>query len=328
MGVALVALGPRGSTYPLKRYDGGSEATRLGHELCEELTKVTDVLDPTQTAEELIGSFSGEAAFFARNLTTGEEIAYRPDRVMPTASTIKALVLAEFFRQVDAGAIDLDAHTGMVESDERGGSGILKDLSPDITLPVRDFATLMIALSDNVATAVLVRMLGRERIEQSAREWSMEQTSLPFISMAGKPGDARNYAASTPRDIARLMELIATDAIVSPAACEGMRDILLTQQYHDQIGRYLPYSQYRRSGKRPEGAVILRTKSGFMQGIRVDAGIVELPGDVHYVLCLMTEGSSDQSFATEHEGSILNGRISRLIFDAWWPADVPKSEVA
>ena len=279
---------------------------------------MTDVLDPAQTAQELAGSFSGEAAFRACNITTGEEISYRPDRVMPTASTIKVLVLAELFRQVDAAAIGLDTGVSMVESDRRGGSGILKDLSPTLSLPLRDYATLMIALSDNVATAVLVRLLGRERILKSAEKWGLTQTSFGFVS----GGDPRHYAASTPRDITRLMELIATDAIVSPNACQHMRDILLTQQYHDQIGRYLPYSQYRRTG----GPVVVRSKSGFMQGIRVDAGIVDLSGAVRYVLCLMTEGSSDTSFSAEHEGAVLNGRISRLIFDAWWPRDVPMGE--
>ncbi len=279
---------------------------------------MTDILNPTQTALELTGSFSGEAAFMARNLTTGEEISYRPDRVMPTASTIKVLVLAELFRQVDAGLVDLEAVAGMVESDTRGGSGILKDLSPALSLPLRDYATLMIALSDNVATAVLVRLLGRERVLQSAAEWGLAETS--FGSVSG--GDPRDYAASTPRDITRLMELIATDAIISPDACRQMGDILLTQQYHDQIGRYLPYSQYRRD----DGPVVVRSKSGFMQGIRVDAGIVDLPNAVRYVLCLMTEGSSDPSFSAEHEGAVLNGRVSRLIFDAWWPRDVPMGE--
>lgn len=260
----------------------------------------------------------------ARNLTTGEEISYRPDRVMPTASTIKVLVLAELFRQVDAGLRSLNTEVNMIESDRRGGSGILKDLSPTLSLPLRDYATMMIALSDNVATAVIVRLLGRERILESAREWGLQHTTFGFESTIGTSGDPRNYAASTPRDITRLMELIATGAIISPSACQQMRAILLTQQYHDQIGRYLPYSQYRRTG----GPVVVRSKSGFMQGIRVDAGIVDLPGDVRYVLCVMTEGSSDASFSAEHEGAVLNGRVSRLIFDAWWPRDVPQSEEA
>lgn len=281
---------------------------------------MSDVLDLPETARELAEAFEGEAAFYARNLTTGEEFGYRPDAFMPTASTIKLLVLAELFRRVGAGDITLDGVSGMLQDDQRGGSGILKDLSAHLELPVRDYATLMIALSDNTATAVLVRLLGRERILQSAREWGLEQTSFGFKTTGGGD-DPRDYAASTPREIARLLRLIALDEIVSPSACGRMRDILLTQQYHDQIGRYLPYSQYRRSG----GPVVVRSKSGFMQGVRVDAGIVDIHDRVQYVLCLMTENSPDHSYSPEHPGAILNGRVSRLIFDAWWPADIPRN---
>src|SRR5690606_14630798 len=124
----------------------------------------------------------------------------------PAASTIKLIVLAELFRQVDAGTVELDTLVDMLPEDQRGGSGILKDLSPDARVSVRDHATLMIALSDNVATAVLVRLLGLDRIMQSAREWGMEQTSYPFVSGASDP---RQYSASTPHDLTRLLELIA-----------------------------------------------------------------------------------------------------------------------
>lgn len=276
----------------------------------------------TAAARELIAAFDGDAAFLARNLATGAEIGYRADRVMPTASTIKLLVLAELFRQVDAGAVDLDQPIPIHPDDRHGGSGILQDLSPALMLPIMDHATLMVALSDNTSTAVLVRLLGRERILQSAREWGMADTMANFIG-----GDTpRDYAASTPQDIVRLLELIAMDAIISPAACARMRDILVTQQYHDQIGRYLPYNQYRRTGYAHPGPVIVRAKSGFMAGVRVDAGIVEGPEGLRYVLCLMTEGSPDRSFRTEQPGGVLNGRISRLIFDAWWPADVAMPE--
>lgn len=281
---------------------------------------MSDVQDPLAEAVSLCEAFEGEAAFFARNLTTGEELGYRPDRVMPAASTIKLIVLAELFRQVDAGSVDLATLVDMHPEDRRGGSGILKDLSSDARLSVRDHATLMIALSDNVATAVLVRLLGLERIVQSAREWGMQQTSYPFVSGSSDP---RQYSASTPRDMTRLLERIALDEIVSPAACAAMRDILLTQQYHDQIGRYLPYSQYSRE----ESPVVVRSKSGFMTGVRVDAGIVDLPAGVQYVICLMTENSPDHSYSPEHPGAVLNGRISRLVCDAWWPASVPKSTV-
>jgi beta-lactamase class A len=268
---------------------------------------------------DLIGGFDGEAAFLARNLVTGEEIGYREDAVLPTASTIKLLVLAEMFRQVDAGLLGLDDPVTMLPDDKRGGSGILKDLSPSLVASVRDHATLMVALSDNTSTMVLVRLLGRERIEQSAREWGMPNTYPRFIR--APESMARDYAASTPRDLVTLLALIAEDGFISPHACATMRDILLTQQYHEQIARYLPYNQYRREGYVHQGPVIVRSKSGFMAdadgGVRVDAGIVEVGDQARWVICLMTEKSSDKGFIAEHPGAILNGRISRMIYDRW-----------
>lgn len=268
-------------------------------------------------AARLIGAFTGVAAFFAHNLTTGATIGHDPDRALPTASTIKLLVLAELYRQAARGEVGLADHLPIAAEDRRGGSGILKDLAPGVLLSARDHAVLMIALSDNTSTAVLVRLLGLDRILASAREWGLERTTATFA------GRAAEYATAPPRDFVRLLALIGTDAIIDADACAAIRDILVTQQYHEQIARYLPFSQYAREGARHEGPVIVRSKSGFSSSeagaVRTDAGLVDLPGGVRYAICTMTEGSADRRFHPEHDGMILNGRISRLVFDAWWP---------
>lgn len=271
-----------------------------------------------EQARELIDGFEGEAAFLARNLGTGEEIGYRPERVMPTASTIKVVVLAELFRQVDAGEVDLDAAVEILEEDRRGGSGILKDLSAGVRATVRDHATMMVALSDNTSTALLVRLLGRERILESARGWGMTATSASFDR---GPSAARDYAASTPRDLCHLLGLIATDELISAQACQAMRDILGTQQFHEQIARLLPFHQYARDGYVHSGPLVVRSKSGFMAddsgAVRVDAGIVEIADGPRWAIALMTEGNPDRRFHPEHPGMVLNGRLSRVVYDAW-----------
>lgn len=277
---------------------------------------MTDTMGTIEAqAGRLIGAFAGEAAFFARNLTTGQEFGYRPDRAMPTASTIKLLVLAEFFRQVEAGAVDPAEHLTIAPEDRRGGSGILKDLTPELLLSARDHATLMTALSDNISTAVLVRHLGLSRILESARAWSLTATTATFI------GKDREYGVSTPRDLVQLLTLIGTDALGAPATSAAIRDVLVKQQYHDQIGRYLHYSQYAREGAAHSGPIVIRSKSGFSSGpsggVRADAGLIDLPGGIRYAICTMTEGSHDTGFGPEHDGAILNGRLSRLVFDAW-----------
>lgn len=263
-------------------------------------------------------AFSGTFAFLARNLTTGEEVAFDPERVMPTASTIKLCVLAELYRAVGAGDLSLDARVTLEPDDRRGGSGILKDLDPGLRPTVHDLATLMIALSDNIATAALVRLLGSVRIIQSARDWGMTSTSARFRVPDG--GTALDYGASTPRDLVHLLGLIATDGIISPTACAAMRDLLRTQQYNDQIARYLPYNPYLRDSG-DDQPVKVGSKSGFMAGIRVDAGIVWLP-ETSYAIALMTDGANDLSFAPEQEGMRLNGRVSRLVFEHWAPVSL------
>ncbi|MGH9175889.1 MAG: serine hydrolase, partial [Vicinamibacterales bacterium] len=273
---------------------------------------MTDTATTEHDARALIDAFDGEAAFLARNLVTGEEIGHRPERVMPTASTIKLIVLAELFRQAEAGEAELDARVAIEAGDRRGGSGILKDLSAGVLATVRDHATMMVALSDNTSTALLVRLLRRERILASSLEWGMTETTATFDRAAG--GDARDYAASTPRDLVHLLAQIATDALVSPAACQVMRDILVTQQYHEQIGRELPFHQYAREGYVHNGPVVVRSKSGFMAdeagAVRVDAGIVEIADGPRWAIALMTEGSPDRRFHPDHPGMVLNGRLS------------------
>jgi beta-lactamase class A len=272
-----------------------------------------------QEIQGLIDAFDGEAAYLARNLRTGAEVGYHADVVMPTASTIKILILAELFRQVEGGALSLDDPVTILPEDLRGGSGILKDLSPSLVASVRDHATLMIALSDNTSTMILARLLGRERIEQSGREWGMTDTALPLAK--GPDDAAQAYAVSTCRDLVTLLAAIAEDRIITPEACAAMRDILITQQFHEQIARYLPFNQYRREGYRHEGPVVVRSKSGFTSdpfgAVRVDAGIVEVGNSASWVICLMTSRNPEKGFIADHPGAILNGRISRTIYDAW-----------
>jgi beta-lactamase class A len=89
---------------------------------------------------------------------------------------------------------------------------------------ITDLARMMIVLSDNVATGMLVRLLGKDRINATMLDWGLSQTELVWRMELG--ADIRNYALSSPRELGHLMELIATDAVIGPAACAAMRDHL------------------------------------------------------------------------------------------------------
>ena len=257
--------------------------------------------------------FSGEFGMFARNLATGESVGFHEDAVMPTASTIKVCVLGELYRQADEGLVDLQERRVVMPDDWWGGSGVLKEFEPGVAPTVQDLARLMIVVSDNVATGMLVRLLGRERINQTMRDWGLFQTELVWKLELGH--DIRDYAVSTPRELARLMELIATDAVLTPEACAAMRDHLSRQQYLDQIPRYLPYNPYG-AYVGAESEVTVANKTGFYSGVRVDAAIVTAK-DFAFVIATMNEKSADKSFSPDHEGMLLNGAVARMVYEAW-----------
>lgn len=257
--------------------------------------------------------FPGDFGMFAKNLTTGTSVGYREDAVMPTASVIKVCVLCELYRQVGEGAVDLDERREMTAEDWTGGSGVLREFAPGLAPTIRDLARMMIVVSDNIATGMLVRLLGKERINATMREWGLPRTELIWNMSLG--GDIRQYAVSTPRELATLMESIATDAVLTPGACAAIREHLSRQQYLDQIPRFLPYNPYARDLQETQ-AVTVANKTGFYMGVRADAAIVS-SGDATFVIATMNENHPDLGFHPEHEGMLLNGRVAKLVFDAW-----------
>lgn len=263
--------------------------------------------------DRALASFGGVLGFYAKNLSTGEDIGHRADEVMPTASVIKVGVMAELYRQAAAGLVDLERRLRLEPSDWFGGTGVLKELTPGLEPTVADLCRLMIIQSDNVATGMLVRLLGKARINQSFRAWALPNTELRMNAELG--GDIREYAVSTAREIGRLMELIATDGFLTPDACAAMRTHLGKQQHQEQIPRNLPYNQFA-SDIGVEQPVRVMNKIGNYMGMRADAAIVTTPG-TSFVIATMNEGSPDHGFSVDQEGNVLNGRVARAVFDAW-----------
>jgi beta-lactamase class A len=261
-------------------------------------------------------TFPGEFGMFAKNLTTGERVGYREDAVMPTASVIKICVLCELYRQAGEGQVDLGQRREIAPDDWTGGSGVLREFAPGLMPTVTDLARMMIVVSDNVATGMLVRLLGTERINATMRAWGLPNTELVWNMTLG--GDIREYALSTPRELATLLESIATDAVLTPGACAAIRGHLARQQYLDQIPRYLPYNPYADELDEAQ-PVTVANKTGFYMGVRADAAIVSA-SEVTFVIATMTEGHPDRGFHPEHAGMILNGRVARIVFDAWCAA--------
>jgi beta-lactamase class A len=274
------------------------------------------------TLRGLSESFSGVLAVAARAEDTGEFLALDPDRVMPTASVIKLAVLAEVFRQEHAGSLSLGERIVLDESNRVGGSGVLKDLSPGIALSVLDYATLMIVMSDNSATNVLIDRVGGVG---AVNRFVSGQLGLETIALHRKvsftalePASSRPFLGeASPRHLMELMSLIWQRKLVSPRACDEMLAILGRQHFLDQVPRFLDCDLLADESRGPNG-IAVACKTGMIDGIRADAGLLLLRGrPVSYAV--MSAGCADTTLHADHEGILANAAAGQILAEHFWP---------
>lgn len=218
-----------------------------------------------EEVRRLAAGFSGTLGLWARSLDTGEVVEWQATEVFPAASTIKLPILYEVFRQVDGGRLRLTDTRTLAADDQVGGSGILKDLTPGIALTIKDLTTLMIVVSDNTATNMLIDLVGLDAVNTSCARLGLADTRLEFkMQRAPEGAPARNR--STPADLGRLMALIARGEVLTAQACADMLAILDRQHFTDNITRGLPeFDAYLEPGKEPA-----RCRRGIQE--RVDQG--------------------------------------------------------
>lgn len=237
--------------------------------------------------DRYLKSFRCDVGLYVQHLETNEAFGYNAHRQFRTASVFKIAVLVEAYRQGEAGRLDLNGRVPVTDRAARPGTGVLQHLNSIAALSIRDLAVLMIGLSDNTATELLLQTVGMERVNTTLRELGLTQTRVicPWRD-----------CVSTPQEIARLLELIYRDQAAGPAACAAMVDILKQQQHNDRISLLLP-------------VLPVAHKTGELPGIVNDAGIVYSSWGAYLVVCL-TNGVADEALARWRIA-----RLSRAVFD-------------
>jgi beta-lactamase class A len=170
---------------------------------------------------------------------------------------------------------------------------VLTWLADGLVLSLRDLAYLMIAISDNTASNLVMDAVGVDAIRTTIAALGLTGTELNrrFIGRLPDPGMPENW--TTAADLARLFAAIATDRAATPAACAGMRELLALQQHRDRIPRLLP-ERFAFAGK-----------SGSLPGIVHDSGLITTERGT-LALAVLTRGLQDQWAADD-----LIGRIAR-----------------
>ena len=264
--------------------------------------------------DQLITGFGGKLALHVKSLNTGEVIERDADAIFPTASCIKVFVLLELMRRVAADDFALEQTIPILPEQQVGGSGVLKDLSPGTMLPLRDVATLMIVLSDNTATNMLVDLLGLAAINRNIRSLGLQHTTLVNkVDFEAIDGDVARFAVSTAREFSHALERVAQGTFVSRPVCDTIIGIMERQQYLDLLPRYLPYNPYAHELKLST-ELRIANKTGFYSGVRCDTALLVLPR-CKLVVAALTKDCPDESFSMENEGAVFLGQVGRSIYD-------------
>src|SRR5437763_11399085 len=189
--------------------------------------------DPLQARiEELAAQFAGTAGVAARNLATGEEVRVNDAVSFPTASTIKILILFELVRQCAKGQAQLWERITLRDSDKTLGSGLLTAFDAGANLTLHDLAVMMMAISDNTATNMLIDRLGQYAINQAARDAGMYDTELRNKIDFEKIRESHdNLAVSTPRDFVTFLSALRRGELVPTGYVEQVLDVMRIQKY-------------------------------------------------------------------------------------------------
>jgi len=256
-------------------------------------------VDLKYSIEELINSTSANIGIAVKNLNTNETIMINEGLAFRSASTIKLLIMSQILKEVKAGEHALDKLVILEDRHKVGGCGILKELEAGHKLTIKEYITLMIVLSDNTATNILIELSDMDKINRLVSELGLRKTELQRKMMDFEAAKAGRENKTCAEDMLHILELIYNGENVDEEYSCIMLDILKRQQITGSLDLYLP-----------EDTVIAH-KTGDLDKLEHDVGIVLLP-DCPYIICVLTSENN-----SNREGKELIGKISQLVYNSY-----------
>jgi len=269
--------------------------------------------------EQMAAGHGGVVGISVRNLDTGEALSIRGHETFPSASLIKVAVMVALFHEVEEGRMQLDERTTMIARDRVGGSGILKHMQSGTSLTMEDAAWLMITLSDNTATNLIL-----DKLDVRPVGAKMEALGLPHskihsktfrreTSIAMDSSVVYGLGVTTPDETVELFRLLHEGKAVSPALDSLSLEILLANQDRNMLTRWLP-----------PGTPVAH-KSGTVDRARNDCGILYTP-TAPIAICVMTRENEETTYAVDNPAYLMIAGVARETFRHYNP-EVPLPEL-
>ncbi len=259
-----------------------------------------------------IGDFAGTVSLYAKNLDSGASFGIRETLPVRTASTIKLAILCSVFDAVARGQAQWTEPLTVTAAEKVSGSGVIgTELSDGVQLPLRDVVHLMIVLSDNTATNLILQRFTADAVNAYLDRIGIPTTrSLRKISSngagasaAGKMPENRKYGigVSAPRDMVTILERLERGEIVSPEASKEILAIL--KRCQDTTGI-----------RRRAGDAVVANKTGALDALRADLGIVYSKGG-RIAMAIYVDDMPKPDWSPDNPGSLLIADVSKILVD-------------
>ena len=255
-------------------------------------------------------SFSGIMGIYASDFH-GNVIAMNEKTLFETASCIKVPILATLLKEVKQKNLSLDEKMTYHQENFIDGSGILRALTPGLSLSILDFATLMIIVSDNIATNEMIDLLGIDRINETCEELGMHATKLHNKLDFSKYSQ---LGTTTPKDYAVIFEKAYKGTLWNEDMSKLFIEILKKQHYNTMLTKALTPYYFDAEDTGDKEILSIASKSGSMNACRNDGGLFFTPYG-GYVLTILTKDFSDKLFYPEHETYKFGPQVSKLVLD-------------
>jgi beta-lactamase class A len=259
-----------------------------------------------QQIEEMLADVSGTFGIYARHLATSEIVDVNASRVLPTESAAKVFILLYYRRLVESGECDPAQRVELTEDDRYWGTGVLRYLSAGLQPTLDDLAWLMVIVSDNVATAMLLQAIGDQAAVNGAmQELGLESAQLnPNITVeTALAGEA--FASATPRDLAEAFTFLDDHA----------KAMLFRQQNQMSLPRRLPQAADA-SDVGIEMPLRVYNKTGNGLGTCVDSGLFETV-TASWVVAAMASDQTDFASRADDAAPTVFASIGELLYTNW-----------
>ena len=262
----------------------------------ESVAESTGVFRGTETElAHMLHPAGGHWAIVVESLDGKGTIRLNDKEPFTAASVIKIPIMMAAFHETRLGTLRLDDTCIVRKEDKVGGSGVLKELHSGLQLTLLDAINLMIVVSDNTATNLVIDAIGINRINEYMAKKGCSGSRLEAHLMKPKPGGP--YNTITACDVASLLKGISERTDENPGDCDIMIEILKRQQYNNKIPRYLPKE------------ATVAHKTGEVSSVTHDAGIVFGPNSHFVIVCL------SQNLDNVEVGDDAIGKVAKWAYD-------------